>query len=340
MSFWAELEQTAQALVAPGKGILASDESTGSMNKHLEKIGVDQTPERRREFREIVYSADGLGSYISGAIMFDEVIRAKTTTGTLFTEVLRSHGVIPGIKTDKGAKPLPFHGEETVTEGLDGLRERNKEYYEMGARFAKWRAVIRIGDRMPSRACLSTNAHALARYAALSQEQGLCPIVEPEVLMDGAHDAQRCYEVTEAILKETYAELYTQGVRLEGTLLKPNMVNAGKDNPTPLPTEQVAEQTLKVLYNCVPSAVPGIVFLSGGMTDAVSTANLDAMNRRGPHPWALTFSYGRALQQSALKAWGGKTENYAAAQRAFLKRARLNGAAASGTYSADMEQAA
>ncbi|MES1947332.1 Fructose-bisphosphate aldolase [Salinisphaera sp. C84B14] len=334
------LIDTAKALVVDGKGILAADESTGTIKKRLDSIGVESTEKTRQTYRNLLFTADGAQDYISGVILFEETLFQKADDGTPFPKLLADQGVIPGIKVDKGAKPLVGSPEEKVTEGLDGLRERLADYAEAGARFAKWRGVIDIADDRPSDYCIHVNAHALARYAALCQEAGIVPIVEPEVLMDGANSIERCEEVTDRVLDAVFAELKAQNVMLEGMLLKPNMVIAGKQCPQQAGVEQVARATLRCLKRRVPAAVPGIVFLSGGQSDELATAHLDAMNRMGPQPWKLTFSYGRALQAPALAAWGGKDENIAAAQKAYLKRARNNGAAARGEYSADMEEAA
>jgi fructose-bisphosphate aldolase, class I len=335
-----ELSATAHELVAEGKGILAADESSGTIKKRFDSIEVESTEDNRRTYRQMLFTAPGASDYVSGVILFDETIRQSTDDGTPFPEYLAAEGMIPGIKVDTGAKPLAGSPEEKVTEGLDGLRERLVEYRELGARFAKWRAVIAIGDGIPTPYCLHVNAHALGRYAALCQEQGLTPIVEPEVLMDGDHSIERCYDVTAATLHAVYDELFRQHVVLEGTLLKPNMVLSGKDAPDQASAEEVAEMTVRCLRETVPPAVPGIVFLSGGQSDEVATAHLNAMNALGEQPWELSFSYGRALQAPALKAWGGREENLEAAQQAFLHRARLNGAARSGSYSPKMEELA
>ena len=334
------LIDTANALVVDGKGILAADESTGTIKKRLDSIGVESTEKTRQTYRNLLFTTDGAQDYISGVILFEETLFQQADDGTPFPKLLADQGVIPGIKVDKGAKPLAGSPEEKVTEGLDGLRERLAEYAAAGARFAKWRGVIDIADDQPTDYCIHVNAHALARYAALCQEAGIVPIVEPEVLMDGANSIERCEEVTDRVLDAVFAELKKQNVMLEGMLLKPNMVIAGKQCPQQAGVEQVAQATLRCLKRRVPSAVPGIVFLSGGQSDELATAHLDAMNRMGPQPWKLSFSYGRALQAPALAAWGGNDENIAAAQQAYLKRARNNGAAARGEYSADMEQAA
>jgi fructose-bisphosphate aldolase class I len=332
------LEATAQALVAPGKGILAADESTGTIEKRLKSIEVESTEENRRDYREMLFTTAGLGDHISGVILYDETIRQSTRDGVPFTKVLEDAGVIPGIKVDMGAKTLAGAEGEKVTEGLDGLRERLMEYRELGAKFTKWRAVIEIGDSRPSAYCIHVNAHALARYAALSQEAGLVPIVEPEVLMDGGHTLDRCYEVTEATLESVFNELFSQRVVYERMLLKPNMVISGKECSEQADPERVAEATVRCFRSVVPAAVPGIVFLSGGQSDEQATANLNAMNASGPHPWQLSFSYGRALQAPSLKAWRGDEANVRAGQDALAHRARLNGAARDGSYTPDMEK--
>ena len=334
-----ELESTARALVGDGKGILAADESSGTIKKRLDSIGVESTEENRRAYRDLLFTTEGVEEFISGVILYDETIRQSSADGTPFPELLSGRGVIPGIKVDNGAKPLAGAPGETITEGLDGLRERLEEYRELGARFTKWRAVITIGDGIPSEYCLWTNAHALARYAALSQEAGLVPIVEPEVLMDGEHSLERSYSVTSRTLNAVFTELHDQRVELEGMLLKPNMILSGYDSPDPAPTDEVAEQTLRCFRHNVPAAVPGIVFLSGGQTDEDATAHLNAMNALGPHPWELSFSYGRALQAPALKAWRGETANVEDAQKAFYRRAKFNSAARSGSYAPEMETA-
>jgi len=331
------LPHVARAIVAPGKGILAADESSGTIEKRFRSIQVESTEEHRRAYRELLFTTDGAGEFISGVILFDETIRQRAADGTPFADVLDRRGIIPGIKVDKGAKDLAGFPGEKITEGLDGLRGRLAEYRDLGARFTKWRAVIAIGDGIPTRACIDANAEALARYAALSQEAGLVPIVEPEVLMDGGHTIERCYEVTADTLGSVFAALRAHRVQLDGTLLKPNMVLSGKDCPEQTGVQQVAEATVRCLRDTVPASVPGIVFLSGGQTDEAATAHLDAMNRLGPQPWQLSFSYGRALQAPALKAWKGEAANGPAAQRAFLHRARLNGAARFGRYSEEME---
>jgi fructose-bisphosphate aldolase class I len=333
------LEAIARALVAPGKGILAADESTGTIEKRLKSIDVESTEENRRGYREMLFTTPGLGDHISGVILFDETIRQSTKDGVPFTKVLADAGVIPGIKVDKGAKALAKASSEKVTEGLDGLRERLEEYRGLGAKFTKWRAVIAIeGEKIPSAYCIHVNAHALARYAALSQEAGLVPIVEPEVLMDGDHTIERAYEVTEATLEAVFNELFSQRVVYEGMLLKPNMVVSGKDCSEQAGPEQVAEATIRCFRSVVPAAVPGVVFLSGGQGDEEATANLNAMNAVGPHPWELSFSYGRALQAPSLKAWRGEEANVKAGQEALAHRARMNGAARDGGYTSDMEK--
>lgn len=336
-----QLEQTAVAMVAEGKGILAADESSGTIKKRFDSIGTESTEDNRRDYREMLFrSTEAMRNYISGVILFDETLRQNAKDGTPLAQVIADTGAIPGIKVDTGAKDLAGSPGEKVTEGLDGLRERFAEYYELGARFAKWRSVITIGDGIPSWACISANAHGLARYAALAQEANIVPIVEPEVLMDGPHDIARCFEVTEAALNALYDALYDQNVVLEGTILKPNMVLSGTECATQAGVEEVAAQTVKCLKRTVPSAVPGICFLSGGQTDEDSTAHLSAMNAMFDTPWTLSFSYGRALQAAALKAWGGSADNVGAAQAAFSHRAHMNGLAATGNWSTDLEKAA
>ncbi|MGE5765923.1 MAG: class I fructose-bisphosphate aldolase, partial [Bacteroidota bacterium] len=317
------LADTAKALVADGKGILAADESSPTIKKRFDSIKIASTEENRRDYRDMLFTAPDAGKYISGVILYDETIRQKAADGTPLVKKLTKAGMIPGIKVDLGAKPLAGHPGETVTEGLDGLRARLEEYADLGARFAKWRGVYRIGDAMPSPGCVTANAHALARYAALCQETGLVPIVEPEVLMDGDHDIDVCEEVTEEVLRSVYNELALQNVWLEGTLLKPNMVISGQDCAEQAGVQEVAERTLRCLKRTVPAAVPGIVFLSGGQSDELATEHLNAMNKLpGTLPWKLSFSYGRALQAAPLKAWAGKRENLEKGQQAFLKRAR------------------
>ena len=335
-----ERESTARALVAKGKGILAADESFGTIEKRFKGIEIESTEENRRAYREMLFTTPGIGDSISGVILFDETIRQASADGTPFPRVLENEGVIPGIKVDKGAKPLAGSPDEKVTEGLDGLRERLNEYRGLGARFTKWRAVITIGEGIPTAYCIHVNAHALGRFAALSQEADLVPIVEPEVLMDGDHTIDRCYAATRATLETVFDELYRQGVVLEEMLLKPNMVLSGKNAPEQAGVQEVAEKTLRCLRESVPAAVPGIVFLSGGQSDEVATAHLNAMNRLGGAPWELSFSYGRALQAPALKAWRGEETNVEAGQQAFAHRAKLNSAARSGSYSEEMEEMA
>jgi fructose-bisphosphate aldolase class I len=328
-------------MVSPGKGILAADESTGTIAKRFEGIKTENTEDNRRAYREMLFrSAEAMKSHISGVILYDETIRQKAKDGTPLPKLIEAAGALPGIKVDKGAKPLPFCPGEVVTEGLDGLAGRIKEYVALGAKFAKWRAVIDIGRNMPSYDCINGNAHALARYAALCVEGGLVPIVEPEVLMDGEHDIATCEAVTEWVLKEVYSQLYYAKVPLEKTILKPNMVIAGKKCKTQATRQEVAERTVKILKRCVPPAVPGIAFLSGGQSDEDATAHLSLMNAMGPFPWKLSFSYGRALQAAPLKAWGGKSENVAAGQRAFAHRAKMNGMAALGKWTETLEKAA
>jgi fructose-bisphosphate aldolase class I len=336
----AQLSTNAKALVAPGKGILAADESSGTIKKRFDSIGVESTEENRRDYREMLFRAPGAGNHISGVILYDETIRQNAADGTRLVKLLENDGVIPGIKVDLGAKPLAGAEGETVTEGLDGLRERLAEYYTLGARFAKWRATYTITDALPSDYCISVNAHALARYAALCQEANIVPIVEPEVLMDGTHTIERSFEVTTAVLDALYEELFAQRVVLEGTLLKPNMVLSGYSCSTRASVQEVAEATVRCFRNTVPAAVPGIVFLSGGQSDEDATAHLNAMNQLGPHPWELSFSYGRALQAPALKAWKGATANVEAGAAAYLHRAKCNSAARSGSYTPEMEKAA
>ena len=334
-----DLTATAEALVAPGKGILAADESTGTIKKRFDSIGVDSTEEQRRAYRELLFTTEGADEFISGVILFDETIRQQTADGTPLPEVLGRRGIIPGIKVDKGTTDLAGFPGEKVTEGLDGLRERLATHRGLGARFTKWRAVITIGDAIPTPGCIQANAEALARFAALSQEAGLVPIVEPEVLMDGDHNIDRCQEATAASLAEVFAALRRHRVRLDGMLLKPNMVLSGKDSPEQADIQQVAEATLRCMRDQVPASVPGLVFLSGGQSDEAATAHLNAMNQLVGAPWQLSFSYGRALQAPALKAWKGDPANAPAAQRAFHHRAKLNGAARSGHYTKGMETA-
>lgn len=330
-----DLEQTAQALVAPGKGIIAIDESSGTIARRFQAVGIENSVEHRRAYRELLLTAQGLGQHISGAILYDETIRQSTRAGQSFVEAMRAAGIIPGIKVDLGPQPLAGFPGEVVTEGLDGLRGRLAEYIKLGARFAKWRAVIRIGEDMPSSTCIEANNHALARYAALCQEAGLVPIVEPEVLMDGDHDLDVCYEVTEAVLRSLFAALYEQNIMLEGSILKASMVIAGSDCSEQAEVEEVAAATVRCLKATVPALLPGIVFLSGGQSDERATAHLDAINRMGPHPWPLSFSYGRAMQQAALHLWAKDIKgNFAAAQKLVTQRARENGQAALGQWRA------
>jgi fructose-bisphosphate aldolase class I len=332
-----ELDTIARAMVAKDKGILAADESSGTIKKRFDKIKLESTEENRRTYRELLFTTPGASDYISGVILYDETIRQKTRDGVPFAEFLTRNGMVPGIKVDMGAKPLAGFPGETVTEGLDGLRERLTEYRKLGAKFAKWRAVIDIAQGIPTRFCIAANAHALARYAALCQEAGIVPIVEPEVLMDGAHTLERCEEVTDETLQAVFAQLYAHRIRLEGMVLKPNMVISGMKCPNRAGAEQVAEATVRCLKRHVPAAVPGIAFLSGGQSDEEATAHLDAMNKIGNLPWRLTFSYGRALQHAPQKAWSGKSENVAAAQRIFAHRARMNGLASMGQWKQDLE---
>jgi fructose-bisphosphate aldolase, class I len=335
------LQSTAKALVAEGKGILAADESTGTIKKRLDSIGVESTEDSRRRYRQMLFTTEGAEEYISGVILFDETIHQSTDDGTPFPKLLESKGIIPGIKVDTGAKPLALTDGETITEGLDGLRARLEEYRELGVRFAKWRATYSIAPpEKPSEYCVWTNAHALARYAALCQETGLVPIVEPEVLQDGTHTIAESRKATGRVLQAVYTELHDQRLDFRGTLLKPNMVLSGYDASDRASVDEVAEVTLECFSKHVPAAVPGIVFLSGGQTDEDATAHLNAMNARGPHPWQLSFSYGRALQAPALKAWAGKPENVEAGQRAYYHRAKMNGAARTGMYAPEMEREA
>jgi fructose-bisphosphate aldolase, class I len=337
----AALNEIARALVAPGKGILAADESSGTIKKRFDSIGCASNEDRRRAYREMLFTTKGAAQHISGVILFDETIRQKASDGRPLTEILEQQGIIPGIKVDKGTTRLAKSPDELVTDGLDGLRERLVEYRALGAKFAKWRAVINIGPGIPTQYCLDVNAHALARYAALCQEEGIVPIVEPEVLMDGDHTLEACYEVTCDTLHDVFTRLYAQRVAYEGMLLKPNMVVPGKlSKQYPAPPEQVAMATISCFRTVVPAAVPGIVFLSGGQGDEEATANLDAINKLGPHPWQISFSYGRALQAPSLKAWKGDDANIAAGQAAYLHRARMNGLARSGAYTPDAEKAA
>jgi fructose-bisphosphate aldolase class I len=338
-----ELNKVATAMVAPGRGILAADESTGTIKKRFDAIGVESTADNRRDYREMLFrSSEAMGKHISGVILYDETIRQNAKDGSPLVKLIERAGSIPGIKVDKGTRPLPFCPGEVVTEGLDGLRERLVEYRGLGAKFAKWRAVIDIGPThvMPSYTRVKANAHALARYAALCQDETIVPIVEPEVLMDGDHDIDRCVEVTTWVLKETFQELFYNRVALEGMVLKPNMAVPGKKSAKRASIAEVAEKTLRMLKDCVPAAVPGIAFLSGGQSDEEATAHLDAINKLGELPWGVTFSYGRALQAAPQKTWSGKAENTAAAQRAFNHRARMNGLATLGQWKADLERKA
>ena len=328
-----QLAAIAQAMVAPGKGIIAIDESTATIKKRFDSVGIDCTEENRRAYREMLLTTPKLGQHISGAILYDETLRQKTKSGVPFTKVMMDNGILPGIKVDMGAKPLAGFPGELVTEGLDGLRERLKEYAQLGAKFAKWRAVITIGEDAPSGTCIEANCHALARYAALCQEAGIVPMVEPEVLMDGEHDIDTCYEITEVTLRSLFGALYEHNVMLEGTILKASMVVSGKDAPEQASVEEVAEMTLRCLKSSVPATLPGIVFLSGGQSDEDATAHLDAMNRLGPKPWPLSFSYGRAMQSAALKLWSKDLAgNVGVAQETVFARARDNGLAALGQW--------
>jgi fructose-bisphosphate aldolase class I len=333
------LRETAAALVAPGKGILAADESDGTIGRRFAAVGVESTEDTRRAYRELLLGAPGVEDYLSGVILFDETIRQRASDGTPFAELLEAKGIVPGIKVDKGAKPLAHADDETVTEGLDGLRERLEEYRGLGARFAKWRAVYTIGGGRPSEYAVWANAHALARYAALCQEAGIVPIVEPEVLMDGDHGLDESYRATSRAQHALFTELRDQRVELEGVLLKPNMVLAGYSAPA-APVDDVAAETIRCLRHNVPAAVPGVVFLSGGQDDLAATAHLDAMARLGPHPWQLSFSYARALQNVAMELWHGDPANVEPARAAFLHRARMNGLARAGSYEPGLERAA
>jgi fructose-bisphosphate aldolase, class I len=335
----AELNKVANAMVAPGRGVLAADESAGTCKKRFDAIGVESTEENRRDYRELLFRSKGMAN-ISGVILFDETIRQKAKDGTPLAKIIEQAGSLPGIKVDKGTKPLPFYPGEVITEGLDGLRERLVEYRGLGAKFCKWRTVIDIGPGIPSYYCIKANADALARYAALCQDENLVPIVEPEVLMEGDHDTDRCYQVTELALKALFHELYLARVKLEGMVLKPNMVVPGKKSAKQASVDEVAEKTLRVLKECVPAAVPGIAFLSGGQSDLDATARLNAMNRLGGAPWKITFSYSRALQAAPQKAWSGKAENIAAAQAAFTHRAAMNGLASMGKWTPELEKKA
>src|SRR4030088_167009 len=337
----AELNKIANAMVAPGKGILAADESSGTIKKRFDAIKVESTEDSRRDYREMLFrSKEAMSRCISGVILYDETVWQKAKDGTPLVKLIEQAGAIPGIKVDEGTQPLPNCPGELITIGLDKLAGRLADYYKQGARFAKWRAVIDIGAGIPTMTAISVNAHALARYAALCQAAQIVPIVEPEVLMDGDHDIDRCYEVTQRVLNKTFQELRIQRVELEGMILKPNMAIAGKKSPKRASVEEVAEKTVRLLKACVPAAVPGIAFLSGGQSDEEATAHLDAMNRIGGLPWELTFSHGRALQAAPQKAWSGKSENVAAGQRAFTHRARMNSLASKGEWKADLEKKA
>ena len=335
-----ELETIAQAMVAKGKGILAADESMGTIKRRFDSIKIESNENNRRAYREMLFGTKGVEEAISGVILFDETLRTAASDGTPFSQLLSKKGIMPGIKVDKGPVDIPGFPGETVTEGLDGLRGRVKEYKDLGAKFAKWRAVITIGEGIPTHNCLVANAHALARYAALCQECGIVPIVEPEVLLDGSHTIERCEEVTEETLRITFTTLLEQRVHLEGMILKPSMVVSGKDNARQAGVDEVAERTIRCLKRTVPGAVPGIAFLSGGQSAVSATEHLNAMNKMGPHPWQVSFSYARALQDPALKAWKGEAGNVAAAQKIFYHRAKMNSAARSGSYNKKMEDAA
>jgi fructose-bisphosphate aldolase, class I len=336
-----ELNKVATAMVTPGKGILAADESSGTIKKRFDAINVESTEETRRDYREMLFrSSEAMSKHISGVILYDETIWQDARDGTPLVKLIEQSGALPGIKVDEGTQALPNCPGELVTIGLDKLAERLTKYYQRGARFAKWRAVIDIGSNIPSMTAIHVNAHALARYAALCQTAQIVPIVEPEVLMDGDHDIDRCYEVTSRVLNKTFQELRVQRVALEGMILKPNMAVSGKKCPKQASVEEVAEKTIRLLKACVPAAVPGIAFLSGGQSDEQATAHLDAMNRLGPLPWRLTFSYGRALQAAPQKAWSGKAENTAAGQRAFSHRARMNALASKGEWESGLEKKA
>jgi fructose-bisphosphate aldolase class I len=338
------LEDIAERLVAPGKGILAADESNATCTKRFEALGIPSTPDTRRDYRELFFRAnEAMRNFVSGVILYDETLRQNAKDGTPLGKVISDNGSIPGIKVDTGTKALALQPGEVVTEGLDGLRERLKEYYDLGARFAKWRAVVNIGPGMPSNNAIHANAHALARYAALCQEAMIVPIVEPEVLMDGApatHDADTCYAATEKALRAVFEELKIANVNLKGIVLKPSMIIAGKNSPKQISAKQVAEKTVQLLKAVVPAEVPGIAFLSGGQSDQQATEHLSLMNQLGKLPWHLTFSYGRALQAAAIKAWAGKAENVPAAQKAFLHRVRMNSLAATGRWAPDLEKQA
>ena len=334
-----DLAAVARAMVAPGRGVLAADESNATITKRFGALDIESTEENRRAYRNTLLSTPGIEEYISGVILYDETIRQSADDGTPFPKMLESKGILPGIKVDTGSKPLANKAGEQVTEGLDGLRDRIEEYVGLGAKFAKWRAVIVIADGLPSDYAIGCNAHALARYGALCQEGGLVPIIEPEVLMDGDNDIDACYEATLRTHRRVFSELAAQQIDLEGMILKPNMVISGKGSSTQASAEEVAERTLHLLYRTVPAAVPGIAFLSGGQSAEVATEHLDLMNKQGPHPWQLTFSYGRALQDDALKTWKGASDNVGEAQKVASHRAKLTSAAATGSYSRDMEAA-
>jgi len=333
-----DLNKVAVAMVAPGRGILAADESTGTIKKRFDAIGVENTEDNRRDYRELMFRASDAMKYVSGVILFEETLFQKAADGTPLVDIITAAGSIPGIKVDKGATKMAGFPNETVTKGLDGLSKRLRSYYEQGARFAKWRAVIDIADGIPTWTCIKSNAHALARYARICQQEQIVPIVEPEVLMDGNHDAARCDEVTRWMLQTTFNELAEQRVALDGIVLKPNMVVAGKGSVRQASVDEVAERTIAALKATVPSAVPGIAYLSGGQSDELATAHLSRMNEIGGFPWKMTFSYGRALQAAPQKAWSGKSENTAAAQRAFLHRARMNGLASQGQWTEKLEK--
>jgi fructose-bisphosphate aldolase class I len=336
-----KLVKIANAMVAPGKGILAADESSGTIKKRFDAINVESTEDNRRDYREMLFRTEAaMKNNIAGVILFDETIRQKAKDGTPLVELISGAGSLPGIKVDKGVKPVPFCPGEVVTDGLDGLGDRLAEYYQLGARFAKWRAVITIGQGIPSHTCINANSHALARYAALCQENNLVPIVEPEVLMDGDHDIDTCFIHTQRALKTVFEQLYYQRVKLEGIILKPNMVISGTKAPNRASFDEVAEKTIQCLKNCVPGAVPGIAFLSGGQSNEEATIHLDRMNKMGPHPWTVSFSYGRALQHAPQHIWAGKAENVAAAQQAFAHRAQMNGLATQGAWKRELEKAA
>ena len=334
------MTQTARAMVAPGKGLLAADESAGTCKKRFDSVNVECNEENRRAYRELLFTAPGVCDFISGVILFDETLKQKTKDGVNFADYLKKNGIIPGIKVDAGAHDMALHPGEKVTEGLDKLAERMKEYFALGARFAKWRAVITIGEGIPTWACIEANAHALARYSAICQEASIVPIVEPEVLLDGSHTVERCEVETEKMLATLFNELTWHKVSLEHVILKASMVVSGKENPKQAGVQEVAERTLRVLKRTVPAALPGVVFLSGGQTDENATAHLDAMNRMGALPWPLTFSYSRALQNTALKTWRGQAANVAAAQKAFHHRARMNSLAAKGQWNGNLEKQA